>query len=81
MDQPEISYPGFELEDTVEALEDILVKAIPEINLQYFDTNPRFINVEKIASLSLVDYLGIYEEGDWWALSILKAIHTNGQLK
>jgi hypothetical protein len=69
--------PTFKVTRNIEAYEHILDKAVSEINLLYFETNSRFKGLGKISSPTLVDYMGIYEEGDWWALTVIKVTDSN----
>ncbi len=74
MDAQGPAYPIYKTEDDVTAWEVLLARAITEINPLYFETNPRFKGIRRIRSSNLVDYLGIYEEGDWWVLTIIEVI-------
>ncbi len=65
-------YPLFKIEDNVDAWEKLLEQAIPKIQPAFFLTSQRFNKLKGNLSVSLVDYLGIYEEGDWWVLTVLK---------
>jgi hypothetical protein len=78
MSKEKYIYPTFKVEDDVHAWERFLVQAIPKIAQQYFPANPRFKDLGQITSPSLVDYMGIYEEGDWWALTIIKVNDSIG---
>jgi hypothetical protein len=81
MNTNKFSYPIFKVEDNVETWEGVLAEAIPEINPLYFEKNPRFRGLGKIKSKVMLDYMSIYEEGDWWVLTVIKAMSVGGQSK
>lgn len=64
-------YPVFKIEDNVSAWEGILETALVQLGHLYFSKNTRFPNLGEISEAHYVDHLGIYEEGDWWALTII----------
>ena len=72
------TYPTFKVEDNVHAWERQLAQAIPQIGPRFFSSNPRFRRLGEIAAPTLVDYMGIYEEGDWWVITIIKTGSPNG---
>ena len=76
-----LTYPIFKIDDTANAGERILAKAVSEINLRYFNTHPRFKKIGRVSSPILVDYMCIYEEGDKWDLTIVRVLGKNGQPK
>jgi len=65
-------YPILDVGDNIEAWEKSLEQAIPKILPTFFSKSKRFSWIQSYSSLSLIDYMGIYEEGDWWALTIVK---------
>lgn len=79
--QTEFTTPIFQVEDDIEAWERLLETAIPQIPPQYFPTNARFKSLGNISSSMLVDYMGLYEEGDWWVLTIIKITDLYGLSK
>ncbi len=73
-------YPIFDATDNVEAWEKLLARAIPLMNPLYFAANPRFKGLGPVTHAELLDYLGVYDEGDWWVLTIIATTDTNGQV-
>ena len=70
-------YQIFKVDEGTEGLLNVLEQAIPQINPQYFLVNPRFAHLTKVTSCSLVDYMGVYESGDLWVLTIIKINHLD----
>jgi hypothetical protein len=66
------TYPSFEVNDNVKAWERLLADAIPGIHPRYFEQNPRYKGMGEVRLPVLVDYMGLYEEGDWWVLTIVE---------
>lgn len=73
----EWTYPVFQVDEFFENKLPIFKQAVPRIHPRYFWLNSRFHSLGQVSSPSLVDYLGIYEEGDGWVLTIVKAIIKN----
>jgi len=71
-------YPTFKVDEGTKGLLSVLEQAIPQIKPQYFSVNPRFADLAKVTSCSLVDYMGVYESGDLWVLTIIKINHLDG---
>lgn len=74
-------YPTFEIGENAELWQEILPIAIPQIGSKYFQANLRFKIFEKILSKDLIDYMSIYEEGDWWCLTVIKITFNDNQIK
>jgi hypothetical protein len=67
-------YPVFKVDEFFENKLPIFTQAVPEIDPSYFQSNSRFHSLGQVPSPSLVDYMGIYEEGDAWVLTVVKTI-------
>jgi hypothetical protein len=78
---PPIKYPIFEVEENAFLKQKILPTAIPQTDSRYFQINRRFNISEDIVSKELIDCMGIYEEGDWWCLTVIKIIISDDQFK
>jgi|GEM_PF-5530936 len=79
---PTIKYPIFEVEENAFLTQKILPVAIPQTDSKYFQANRRCnISEEDIVSKELIDCMGIYEEGDWWCLAVIKINVRDGQFK
>jgi len=78
-----IKYPVFEVEENAFLRQKILSTAIPQTDSKYFQINRRFniSDEERIVSKELVDCMGIYEEGDWWCLTVVKIKFSDNQVK
>lgn len=74
-----IKYPIFEIGENIELLQKILPSAIPQIDSRYFQVNRRFNIFEENLSKDLIDYMSIYEEGDWWCLTVVKITLNDNQ--
>jgi hypothetical protein len=70
----EPAYPIFQADESFEKKFPVYQQAIPKISLEYFAANPRFSSLGRVASPELVDYMGVYEEGDGWVLTVIKVI-------
>ena len=81
MSESGITYSAYKVADDVAAWEGVLARTIAEINPLYFELNPRFKGIRRITSSRLVDYLGVYEEGDWWVLVIVEVVLENHRAK
>ena len=73
----ENDYPVFKVDEVVASRGPEYKRIIPEISPRYFFSNPRFKSLAQVTSPTLVDYMGIYEEGDRWTLIIIRAIINN----
>lgn len=71
------SYPSFKVDDNVKAWERCLSRAISGINPLYFRNNPRFKGLGDVSAPVLVDYMGIYDEGDWRVLTVVEVKDIN----
>lgn len=76
-----LPYPIFKIDDTAEAGEDILSKAVSEMSPLYFKKHPRFKKLGAVTSPILINYMRVYEEGDGWNLTIVRVLGKNGQPK
>jgi hypothetical protein len=70
----EWTYPVFEVDEFFNKKLTAFKQAVPKISPDYFLANPRFSSLSRVLSPELVDYLGIYEEGDGWVLTVVKVI-------
>ena len=73
----EWDYPVFKVDEFFDNQLSIFKEAVPKIDPRYFGLNARFCSLGQISSPMLVDYIGIYEEGDGWVLTIVKVIINN----
>ena len=78
MDMSGLPYPIFKVNEDVDAWEKFLPRAVSQINPRYFDKNPRFKRESQVSKAVLLGYSSIYEEGDWWALTIIELTIKNG---
>jgi len=73
----EWTYPVFKVDEFFENKLPVFKQAVPKIDPRYFGYNSRFHSLGQVLSLSLVDYMGIYEEGDSWVLTVVKVNINN----
>ena len=66
-------YQIFRAEDNFETWGPRFLEIVSNIPADYFTQNPRFNSLGDVSSARMVDYMGIYEEGDGWILTILEA--------
>jgi hypothetical protein len=71
------TYPVFKVDENFNKQILVFKQAVPKIAPRYFESNSRFHSLGQVSSLSLVDTLGIYEEGDAWVLTIVKVNINN----
>ncbi len=65
--------PYFSVDEIVASRGPDFKQIIPKIDPRYFFSNSRFRSLGQVSFPTLIDYLGIYEEGDRWTLTILEA--------
>lgn len=70
-------YSIFEVEEVVESRGPEYKEIIPKVGARYFFSNPRFRSLGQVSFPQMIDYLGIYEEGDRWTLTILEGMVNN----
>jgi hypothetical protein len=70
-------YPVFKVDELFKNKLPVFKQAVPKIDPRYFGLNSRFKSLGQVSSLDLVDYMGIYEEGDAWILTVIKATINN----
>ena len=78
--KPAGRYPIFKVDEDIVSWGRAFERIIPEIAPRYFFSNPRFRQLGQVSSPRLVDWLGIYEEGDFWILTIV-AVTIEGILQ
>ena len=71
------TYPIFKAGELFDEHFPVYKEAIPNIGPCYFKFNSRFRSLGKVTSPELVDYLGVYEEGDAWVLTVIKVVIKN----
>jgi hypothetical protein len=65
-------YPIFKVEEVVASRGPDYKNIVPHIDPRYFFSNPRFKTLGQISFPKLIDYMGIYEEGNRWNLTIIE---------
>ncbi len=70
-------YPIFKVEEVVASRGPEFKEIVPHISSRYFLSNPRFKTLDQISFPRLIDYMGIYEEGTRWTLTIIEAVINN----
>ncbi len=73
----EWDYPVFKVDEFFDNQLTVYEQAVPKIDPRYFESNARFNSLSQVSSPSLVDYMGVYEEGDSWVLAVVKATINN----
>ena len=73
-------YSTFKVEEVVASRGPEFKQIIPKVGPRYFFSNPRFRSLGQISFPNLIDYFGIYEEGDRWTLTIIEGT-INGAIK
>jgi len=73
----EWTYPVFKVDEFFNDKLPVFKQAVPKIVPHYFESNSRFNSLGQVSSPSLVDYMGIYEEGDGWVLTVIKVLINN----
>ena len=73
----EWTYPVFKVDEFFENKLPVFRQAVPKIDPRYFGLNARFHSLGQVSSPNLVDYMGIYEEGDSWVLTVVKCLINN----
>jgi hypothetical protein len=77
MTKPDNDYPIFQVDEVVASRGPEYKRIIPKISPRYFFSNPRFRSLGQVSFPNLIDYMGIYEEGDRWTLTIIDAVINN----
>lgn len=70
-------YPIFKVEEVVASRGPEFKNIVPHISPRYFFLNPRFRSLGQISFPRLIDYMGIYEEGSRWTLTIIETVINN----
>ena len=73
----EWTYPLFKVDEYFNKRLPVYRLAVPKIAPRYFESNSRFHSLGQVLSPSLVDYMGVYEEGDAWVLTVVKVNINN----
>jgi hypothetical protein len=76
----EWNYPVLKVDESFQKQIPAFKQAVPGMDPRYFGLNARFKTLGQVSSPELVDTLGIYEEGDGWVITVIKAtIHNSTQ--
>jgi hypothetical protein len=67
------NYPIFNVDEVVASRGLDYKEIVPHISSRYFFSNPRFRSLGQISFPRLMDYMGVYEEGNRWTLTIIEA--------
>jgi len=67
-------YPIFKVDEVVRSRGPEFKEFIPHIGPRYFFSNSRFRSLGQISFPRLIDYMGIYEEGTGWTLTIIETL-------
>jgi len=67
-------YPIFQVDEVVESRGPEYKQIIPNVSPRYFFSNPRFRSLGQVSFPSLIDYMGINEEGNRWTLTIIEVV-------
>jgi hypothetical protein len=70
-------YPLFKVDELFENKLPVFKQAVPKIAPRYFWLNSRFHSLGQVSLPSLVDYMGVYEEGDGWVLTVVRVNINN----